>query len=118
MLKFAIIGCGNIALRSSIPALIESPYSLPVVCIDTDISKSEVIREKFKLPFESSFEKALNNYSFNAVYISTPTGTHKELVIQAANHKKHILCEKSIATNIDEVNEMILSCKKKWNSSL
>jgi len=58
-LKFAVIGCGNIAIKSSIPALINSEFSELIVCIDTDIAKGKTIGEKFDLPFENSLKNGL-----------------------------------------------------------
>lgn len=110
-IKFAVIGCGNIALRNGIPALIKAEYTEPVVCIDHKEYKSELIKKEFNLPFESSLEKALLKYDFDAVYISTPIGTHKQYCIEAANAKKHILCEKSLATSVSEVEDIVSTCK-------
>jgi len=111
-LKFAVIGCGNIAIKSSIPALINSEFSELIVCIDTDIAKGKTIGEKFDLPFENSLKTAFKKYNFDAVYISTPIGTHKDIVILAAENKKHILCEKSLALNLKEVEEMVSVCMR------
>lgn len=56
-------------------------------------------------------EEAVENYDFDAVYIAAPTGVHKNLVLSAASYKKHILCEKSLGSNIKEVKEMVKVCK-------
>ena len=111
MLKFAVVGCGNIAIKSSIPALINSEYCEITICIDRNIEKKSLIFDEFGLPFETSLEDALKNYSFDAVYISTPIGSHKDLALLAARNQKHILCEKSLASNISEVEEIISVCK-------
>jgi len=111
MLKFAVIGCGNIAVKSSIPALLNSKHCELIVCIDTNIEKGRIIKEKFDLPFENSLQSAFDKYNFDAVYVSTPIGSHKEIVILSAKHKKHILCEKSLAINLTEVEEMAYACK-------
>lgn len=111
MLKFAVIGCGNLALKYSIPALLNSKKSEIVVCIDTNTVQEKIIKEKYNLPFETSLEDALVKHKFDAVYISTPIGTHKDLVILAAQNKKQILCEKSLGSNLQEVEEMVSVCK-------
>ena len=112
MLKFAVIGCGNLALKYSIPALINSGSSSVVVCIDPNRrGQKEVVKEKFDLPLVKDLNEAVKNYDFDAVYIAAPTGVHKKLVLSAAQHKKHILCEKSLGSNIEEVKEMLEICK-------
>lgn len=110
-IRFAVVGCGNIALRYTIPAIMESEISEAVVCIDTNDAQEVVINERFGLPFERSLDSALNRYEFDAVYIATPISTHKDLVILAASNKKHILCEKSLACNLTEVEEIIHICR-------
>jgi len=113
MLKFAVIGCGNLAMKSSIPALINSKVSSVVVCVDPNKRGQKIaVREKFNLPLLTSLEEAIENYEFNAVYISAPTGAHKKLVLSAAKFKKHILCEKSLGINLDEVEQMVECCKE------
>jgi len=76
------------------------------------MAKGGIIKAKFDKPFENSLKTAFKKYNFDAVYISTPIGTHKDIVILAAENKKHILCEKSLAVNLKEVEEMISICKK------
>jgi hypothetical protein len=113
MLKFAVIGCGNLAMKYSIPALLNSGKSEIVVCVDTNRRGQEkIIRENYNLPFETSLEEALLNHNFDAVYISTPIGTHKDLVLLAAKNNKHVLCEKSLGSNLQEVEEMVSICKQ------
>ncbi|MGI8742867.1 MAG: Gfo/Idh/MocA family oxidoreductase [Bryobacteraceae bacterium] len=54
-----------------------------------------------------SFEAAIDAAEFEAVVITTPTFTHKELTLAAANAGKHILCEKPMALTLSECDEMI-----------
>ncbi|SEB69544.1 Predicted dehydrogenase [Tenacibaculum sp. MAR_2009_124] len=112
MLKFAVVGCGNLALKYSIPALINSRESELIVCVNTSEKPKKIIEQEFNIPFEISFKEAIRKYDFDAVYISTPTGSHAEIVTIAAHNKKHILCEKSLGVNPNEVSKMIEICKK------
>lgn len=48
----------------------------------------------------------------DAVIICSENSRHKEMVINAANAKKHILCEKPIATNVEDAQEMIQVCEE------
>ena len=49
----------------------------------------------------------------NAVYITTPHNTHLEFMKKAIENGKHILVEKSITLNSDELNEAISLAKEK-----
>src|SRR5690606_21340334 len=45
--------------------------------------------------------------NIDAVYIATPHSFHKEYSILCLNHKKAVLCEKPLAMNSEDVEEMI-----------
>ncbi|MFC4269731.1 Gfo/Idh/MocA family protein [Polaribacter marinivivus] len=114
MLNFAVIGCGNLAMKYAIPALINSGVSRVIVCIDPNRrGQREAIKEKFNLPLVTTIDEAIKKYDFDAVYIAAPTGAHREIVLSAASFNKHILCEKSLGSNLNEVKEMVNFCKER-----
>lgn len=53
-----------------------------------------------------SFDEMLADEEIGAVYIASPTFTHKELAIRAMTAGKHVLCEKSISVTLDEFLQM------------
>lgn len=53
-----------------------------------------------------------DNEDIDVVYVVTPTGTHLEFAIAAANAGKHVWCEKPMAMSVDECQQMIDVCKK------
>jgi myo-inositol 2-dehydrogenase/D-chiro-inositol 1-dehydrogenase/scyllo-inositol 2-dehydrogenase (NAD+) len=60
------------------------------------------------------YHDALNDSRVDAVVIVTPTVLHKGIAMAAANAGKHIFCEKPMAMDEDECDEMI-TCAKKNN---
>lgn len=48
----------------------------------------------------------------DGVIICAENARHKELVLASAEAGKHILCEKPIATTLDDADEMIQACEK------
>lgn len=46
----------------------------------------------------------------DAVYIASPNSCHASQSIQMMEHGKHVLCEKTIASNAQELNQMIKTC--------
>ena len=48
----------------------------------------------------------------DAVIVATPNYLHKEPVLTAARHKKHIFCEKPIALSYADCDEMVKACQE------
>lgn len=96
-MRFVVVGCGNIAQRCAIPALMNSGVSEVVCCIDINADKENEIKQKFGLPFSTNLQNVLETMDFEAVYISTPNSIHVQIIEQVAKFKKNILCEKPLA---------------------
>ncbi|MFL7893928.1 MAG: Gfo/Idh/MocA family oxidoreductase [Anaerolineales bacterium] len=60
----------------------------------------------------TSLEQALDKSGFEAVVITTPTPTHKELAVMAAEHGKHVFLEKPMAMNLKQCDTIIEACEK------
>jgi predicted dehydrogenase len=59
-----------------------------------------------------SLEQALDKSGLDAVVITTPTPTHSELAVMAAEHGKHVFLEKPMAMNLKECDTIIEACVK------
>jgi D-xylose 1-dehydrogenase (NADP+, D-xylono-1,5-lactone-forming) len=58
-----------------------------------------------------SYEALLTDPEIDAIYNPLPNHLHKDWTIQAAEAGKHILCEKPLALNIEDVQAMIAAAK-------
>jgi NDP-hexose-3-ketoreductase len=111
-MRFAVVGCGNIARKSVIPAIIKSELTTLAVCIDRRPEKGKELTTAYQCGFATSISEAVEKFEFDAIYISTPIGIHKEAIIEAALAGKHILCEKSIVPTIEDSKEIVELCQK------
>ena len=59
--------------------------------------------------FYKSYKKALDNHKTDIVIISTPTKTHYEITKMALSKKKHVMCEKPLCLNNEDLNKIIIS---------
>jgi predicted dehydrogenase len=60
-----------------------------------------------------SLEKALEETAFDAVVITTPTFTHKNLALLAAENGKHVFLEKPMALNLGECDAILEATRRK-----
>ena len=60
----------------------------------------------------SDYHDILADKDIDAVIICSPTNTHSQITIEAANAGKHIFCEKPIDYDIDKINNALSAVKK------
>ena len=106
-LKFGIIGCSRIAKRSVIPAILKSEFTQLEIIGSRSTDKAKEFASEFNCNKFGTYEDVISNDSIDAIYISTPIGTHEEWAIKAASSGKHVLCEKSSTTNFESAKNMV-----------
>jgi predicted dehydrogenase len=109
-LKFGIIGCSSISERSMIPAIQKSDSAELVMIGSRSETKAQEFAKKFGCDKFGTYENVLDDDTIDAVYISTPIGTHEEWSTKAAEVGKHILCEKSSTTSFESAKKMVDCC--------
>jgi 1,5-anhydro-D-fructose reductase (1,5-anhydro-D-mannitol-forming) len=106
-LRWGAIGASWIAEDFVIPALRESGASVNVVYShDPDRATSYAARNGIAGAY-SDLDAFLADPAIDAVYISSTNQMHHDQVLAAAAAGKHILCEKPMATSLDEGREMV-----------
>lgn len=113
-LKFGIIGCSRIAKKAVIPAIIKSEFAELEIIGSRTIGKSKEFSREFNCKKNGNYDDVIFDDSINAVYISTPIGTHAELAMKAAAAGKHVYCEKSSTDSFTSAKEMV-ECSKNNN---
>ena len=111
-IKFGIIGCGYQTQKNMAPSMTNSNYAEIVGFYDIDIKKSQILADKYLVHQYLTLSELFKNESIDAIYIATPTSTHEELCILSADAGKHILCEKSLAMNVGQAENIVNKCKE------
>jgi predicted dehydrogenase len=111
-LKWGLIGCGDIAQRRVAPALRDLPTCelLAVTRSRPELAESFAVRFGAK-KWYPTWQGMLADKDIHAVYIATPVHLHAAQTIAAAEAGKHVLCEKPMAMNVKECDEMIAACR-------
>ena len=110
-IKWGVIGSGGIARRRTIPeGLVQSAHAQLISVYDIDQSVNAEVAQEFQVNAVESLEELLNS-DIDAVYVASPVNVHLEHVAACAEAKKHILCEKPLGLNVEEVEKMILVCE-------
>lgn len=115
VLRVAIMGLGSYGTRVA-EAMKDCTKAKLVGVISGTPSKIKVWQEKYDIPEKNcynyeNFDAIKNNPDIDAVYIITPNGLHKDQTIRVAKAGKHVICEKPMAVNAKEAQEMVDACK-------
>lgn len=112
VIKVGVLGCANIAVRSVIPAFQNNPRFKIEAIASRNLSKVNPVAEQYKCKAYSNYDSLLSDSNVNLVYCPLPTGLHYEWVMKALSHGKHVLCEKSLGVDSDEVSQMVDLARK------
>jgi predicted dehydrogenase len=108
MIKFGLIGCGDIAQKRVAPALRDSPICELVAVSRAQSQLAESFAREFgALRWYADWRELLTDDYIDAVYVATPVNLHAEQTIAAIEAGKHVLCEKPMALTVAECNRMI-----------
>ena len=61
---------------------------------------------------ETDWRKLIERKDIDLIDIGTPNNTHKEIALAAADAGKMVLCEKPLAMNVAEAEEMVAAIEK------
>lgn len=116
-LGIALVGLGSYSTHQLAPALEETQHCYLAGIVTGTKSKEQAWAEKYKIPAKNiynyqNFDSIANNKDIDIVYVVLPISMHKEFTIRAAKAGKHVICEKPMALNARECQDMIDACKQ------
>jgi predicted dehydrogenase len=116
-LGIALVGLGGYSGGQLAPALQHTKNCYLAGIVTGTPSKAEDWSKKYNIPKSNiynyqTFDDIANNKDIDIVYVVLPVSMHKEYTIRAAKAGKHVICEKPMALNAAECQEMIDACKK------
>lgn len=111
-LGIGFIGCGGIH-NAHAPSLVDNENASIAAVMDVNAGACEAHCEKYgTAEWTTKQAELLARDDVEAVIICTPTGLHKQSVLAAAAAGKHVFCEKPMAMNVADCEEMDRACRE------
>ena len=109
-LKFALVGCGTIGTRHA--TIIHQVGILQAVC-DIEQEKANVFASQYSCNRYYEIEDLLKEEKdVDVIVVCTPNGLHALHSIKSLEAGHHVLCEKPMAINIEDAQQMITVAEK------
>ncbi|HIY58794.1 MAG TPA: Gfo/Idh/MocA family oxidoreductase [Candidatus Tetragenococcus pullicola] len=110
--NFAIVGYGGMGSYHATSLMVTEKEKINLVGVyDILESRREVAQTNGFKTYET-LEELLEDENVEAVLVATPNDTHKELAIQAMQAGKNVLCEKPVALNVAEFDDILAVAKE------
>lgn len=91
----------------------EHPLAEPVAICDVNRERAEKVAVRYGIPrVFTSVEEMLAFGEFEAVSIVTPDHLHADVAVACARHGKHMLIEKPLATNREDVFRILRAARQ------
>ncbi len=113
-MKLGVIGTARIAKKSVLPALMNVKAIEPYAIAGRNQDKVKEFSNQFGFKKSySTYDDLLEDKDIDSVYIPLPNGMHYEYIKKALNKGLHVICEKPLATNKAQVEELFRLAQEK-----
>lgn len=102
-LRVAVIGLGGFARNRALPAIKQTTQCETTVVVSSSPEKAQTVATEFEADHTLDYEEfhaGKMSDAYDAVYIATPPAYHLEYAETAAEHGKHVLCEKPMEVTV------------------
>ena len=107
MIRFAVVGT-NWITQSFINAAHESGKLKLTAIYSRSLENAKALGHDYHVDhFFDSLEALAASDQIDAVYIASPNSLHCEQTLLFLKHKKHVICEKPLASNLQQAEQMI-----------
>ena len=111
MIKIGVIGCGKIAQVRHIPEYADNKDAQLAGYYDLNLSRAADLAKKYGGKAYASVQELLAEADIDAVSVCTANYSHAEITIAALKAGKHVLCEKPMATTLQDCEAMVKAAR-------
>ena len=112
MFNIGIIGCGKIAQVRHIPEYADHPQAKLAGFFDLNQDRAQALAEQWGGKAYSSWEELLADPAIDAVSVCVANNAHAQISIAALKAGKHVLCEKPMATTLEDCEAMVAAARE------
>jgi 1,5-anhydro-D-fructose reductase (1,5-anhydro-D-mannitol-forming) len=113
IVRWGMIGCGDVAEVKSGPAFQQAAGSRLVACMRRDAARAEDYARRHGVPrWYADASRLIADPEVDAVYVATPPDSHRSYTLLAAAAGKPVYVEKPMARTQAECLEMIAACER------
>lgn len=113
--RYAIVGLGWIAQETVLPSFKSMKHSELAALVTDDPEKARELSSKYKVSTVvdyNGYDELLRSGNIEVAYIAVPNHLHKDFTVRTARAGVHVLCEKPMADNVAECEQMIRACEE------
>jgi UDP-N-acetyl-2-amino-2-deoxyglucuronate dehydrogenase len=107
--RIALVGCGRISKNHFDAIAKVEGLAISAVCDEIE-ARAKAAGEALGVPWFTDYAKLLREAPCEAVTIATPSGLHPAHGIAAAKAGKHVICEKPMATRLQDADALVKAC--------
>ena len=111
--RMAVIGLGGFAREYALPGIAAGDYAETTVLVSGSAEKAERLAEEWDAERGITYEEYHDGVAaddYDAVYIVTPNALHLDFSQTAADHGKHVICEKPLEATVDRAEKLVDVC--------
>jgi len=110
-ISFGVIGCGTWG-QAHAEIFASHPRSRLCAVCDVDKKRAMQVGQKYSIPFYGDYNEMLDREELDAVGIATPDFAHVEPLMAAVLKHKHVLCEKPLVTEKQDLEAVVRAVEK------
>ncbi len=111
-INIGIIGAGTVVRVRHLPETLQNPYADVGAVCDIVESRANEMAEEYNCKAYTDYKAMLADDDLDAIIVAATNTTHAEMSIAAMQAGKDVMCEKPMATTLEDAQRMIDTAKK------
>jgi predicted dehydrogenase len=113
--KIGIVGAGGIS-DQHLDAISREPRAIAVAIADTSLETARLRAKQYHVPdVYTDYQEMIRREEIDAVIVCVPNYLHAPVTLAALAAGKHVLCEKPMATSVEQAEAMAETARRTGN---